>query len=347
MEGPGRALLRLAAACCLLPGLLLPPPALGDGQKSLTAQPSTVPGSFPLSEAGGFSREVTALPATSTDENAATAQPRFNSTLRLDESPVPPSPNATAGATDGRLHTPAPAIAENTTPGLRDKNLSANSSAELLAPAANATNASQPAQEGTEPSSTTEPTGTTAVVPTLLPPKDSLATTGSSQLESSAFNTSEPRPGTPDPRPHTAPESTTEKSTAGPTTVPVAVTTGSTPAATTASTTVATPGASPTTGAATTARIEPSADPVHEKPSVLDVGDDDIQDLPSSAVASTMGADPLVIGVVSMFAVMVGILALVGLLRYRQRNSRVEFRRLQDLPMDDMMEDTPLSLYSY
>lgn len=46
-----------------------------------------------------------------------------------------------------------------------------------------------------------------------------------------------------------------------------------------------------------------------------------------------MGADPLVIGVISLFVVMVGILALVGFLRYRQRNSRMEFRRLQDLPM--------------
>ena len=46
-----------------------------------------------------------------------------------------------------------------------------------------------------------------------------------------------------------------------------------------------------------------------------------------------MRADPLVITVISVFIVMVGILGLVGFLRYRQHNNRMEFRRLQDLPM--------------
>lgn len=41
----------------------------------------------------------------------------------------------------------------------------------------------------------------------------------------------------------------------------------------------------------------------------------------------------MVITVISVFIVMVGILGLVGFLRYRQHNSRMEFRRLQDLPM--------------
>lgn len=76
----------------------------------------------------------------------------------------------------------------------------------------------------------------------------------------------------------------------------------------------------------------------------MDVGDDENPGLPSSPA---MRADPLVITVISVFIVMVGILGLVGFLRYRQHNNRMEFRRLQDLPMDDMMEDTPLSLYSY
>lgn len=80
---------------------------------------------------------------------------------------------------------------------------------------------------------------------------------------------------------------------------------------------------------------------------MLDVGDDENPELPSSPLADTTRADPLVIAVISVFIVMVGILGLVGFLRYRQHNNRMEFRRLQDLPMDDMMEDTPLSLYSY
>ncbi|KAG8132314.1 hypothetical protein E2320_010173 [Naja naja] len=84
----------------------------------------------------------------------------------------------------------------------------------------------------------------------------------------------------------------------------------------------------------------------HEhKTTAFDVGNN--QGLPSIPVVSPIGKDPLVIAVVVIFVVTVGILTLLGFLRYRQRNSRLRFRRLQDLPMDDMMEDTPLSLYSY
>ncbi|XP_053893290.1 putative protein TPRXL [Malaclemys terrapin pileata] len=351
MEGPGRALLRLAAAACLLCGVLLP----GDGQETLTdqavspAQPSPGPGSLPLSEAGGFSPEATAPPVTHADKDGAAMHPSFSSprAVELDES-IPPDPNATT-TNSVRLPTPAPAVSADATTGLRNKNLSANSSSELPPPAlaANTTDANQPGQNGTEPSSPTGPTGAATVTPTHQPPKDALATTGSSPLEPSAFSTLGPTTGNPEPTPQTAQENATEESTTGPTTVPAAMTTGSTPATTTPSTTTVTPRASSTNRAATTAIGQSSADPVHEKASVLDVGDDDGQDLPSSAVAGAMGADPLVIGVISMFVVMVGILALVGFLRYRQHHSRMEFRRLQDLPMDDMMEDTPLSLYSY
>lgn len=58
-----------------------------------------------------------------------------------------------------------------------------------------------------------------------------------------------------------------------------------------------------------------------------------LAELPSSPLADTTRADPLVIAVISVFIVMVGILGLVGFLRYRQHNNRMEFRRLQDLPM--------------
>lgn len=58
-----------------------------------------------------------------------------------------------------------------------------------------------------------------------------------------------------------------------------------------------------------------------------------LAELPSSPLADTTKTDPLVITVISVFIVMVGILGLVGFLRYRQHNSRMEFRRLQDLPM--------------
>ncbi|XP_069837343.1 uncharacterized protein [Dendropsophus ebraccatus] len=73
-------------------------------------------------------------------------------------------------------------------------------------------------------------------------------------------------------------------------------------------------------------------------PSVLEVGHK--KDLPSSS------SNTLFVMVVSIFTIMtVMVVVVVGFHRYRNRNSRNAFRRLQDLPMDDMMEDTPL--YSY
>lgn len=57
--------------------------------------------------------------------------------------------------------------------------------------------------------------------------------------------------------------------------------------------------------------------------------------------------DPLLAGLVSAFIIAAVIITLLLFLKLRRRDSRPEFRRLQDLPMDDMMEDTPLSMYSY
>ncbi|KAG5275970.1 hypothetical protein AALO_G00126510 [Alosa alosa] len=73
--------------------------------------------------------------------------------------------------------------------------------------------------------------------------------------------------------------------------------------------------------------------------SELNVGDDE---------GSSKGVpDPLLAGLVSVFVVAAAIVSLLVFLKFRNRNERPEFRRLQDLPMDDMMEDTPLSMYSY
>ncbi|KAH0618678.1 hypothetical protein JD844_018087 [Phrynosoma platyrhinos] len=83
-----------------------------------------------------------------------------------------------------------------------------------------------------------------------------------------------------------------------------------------------------------------------QKTAITDIGDDG-EDLPSVLEPTPIGEDPLVIAVIFIFTVTVGIVALMGFLRYRQHSGRLQFRRLQDLPMDDMMEDTPLSLYSY
>ncbi|XP_042191702.1 cell wall protein IFF6 [Callorhinchus milii] len=66
------------------------------------------------------------------------------------------------------------------------------------------------------------------------------------------------------------------------------------------------------------------------------------------SISSKTKVDPLVVGIITVFFVIIGVLSILGFLKYRQRVNQPEFRRLHELPMDDMMEeDTPLSLYSY
>ncbi|KAJ8279023.1 hypothetical protein COCON_G00060890 [Conger conger] len=78
--------------------------------------------------------------------------------------------------------------------------------------------------------------------------------------------------------------------------------------------------------------------------SELNVGD---EELPSVTRKSGAPLDPLLAGLVSVFIVSAAIVSLLLFLKFRRRNEGPEFRRLQDLPMDDMMEDTPLSMFSY
>ncbi|XP_010795588.1 uncharacterized protein PB18E9.04c isoform X2 [Notothenia coriiceps] len=86
-----------------------------------------------------------------------------------------------------------------------------------------------------------------------------------------------------------------------------------------------------------TAKAEPLAD----LPSQLIVGGD------TTVVRDSPTLDPLLAGLVSAFIITAVIITLLLFLKLRRRDNRPEFRRLQDLPMDDMMEDTPLSMYSY
>uniref|UniRef100_A0A4W6D0N5 Uncharacterized protein n=1 Tax=Lates calcarifer TaxID=8187 RepID=A0A4W6D0N5_LATCA len=78
-----------------------------------------------------------------------------------------------------------------------------------------------------------------------------------------------------------------------------------------------------------------------ETPSQLNVGGD------TKVVHESPTLDPLLAGLVSAFIITAVIITLLLFLKLRRRDNRPEFRRLQDLPMDDMMEDTPLSMYSY
>ncbi|XP_033959915.1 uncharacterized protein [Pseudochaenichthys georgianus] len=85
------------------------------------------------------------------------------------------------------------------------------------------------------------------------------------------------------------------------------------------------------------------AGPTHrEIPPQLNVGDEDLKRPRSSSPL-----DPLLAGLLSVFIVTTAIVFVVLFLKFRHRTTHPEFHRLQDLPMDDLMEDTPLSRYSY
>uniref|UniRef100_A0A7M4FLE8 Prostate androgen-regulated mucin-like protein 1 n=1 Tax=Crocodylus porosus TaxID=8502 RepID=A0A7M4FLE8_CROPO len=328
-------------------------PGLEDGHNvtAPSALPSTTPSSL-RPETGGFSAKPVAPLVTSRDQDVATTQlgatgPR---TLEPEEPSLPPSLRAATEA-EG-LQTPVVTSAPDATTGLRKESQAANSSLDIpsLPPTANATELNQPGHEGTEPTSTPGQLSARTEAPTPVTPKDSTAMQGRAQPPSE-FSPLGPRTGRPDPVPGIAREGATKESNTEPATEAGLATTAS--SATTGTSVAASATTATVIAISTTIRTPPAAvtrqavDPVHEKVPVLDVGDEEDQELPSSPVTGVAGADPLVIAIISVFVITVGVLGLVGFLKYRQHSSRMEFRRLQDLPMDDMMEDTPLSLYSY
>ncbi|KAM6396310.1 uncharacterized protein J5M81_004667 isoform 2-T2 [Pluvialis apricaria] len=345
MEGTRRALLRLAAACCLL--CALP----GEGQKaaetSATPSPflSTVLTSHQPREASDFSSVTTAIPETSLEKNltAATLNATGAHTTEMEEASIPTTPMV--GTKAERLQAFTTASPGDVTVIQREHDnmsLSVNSSTEIPSPTPTASTLeeNQPNHEVIEPFSTTEEMDDTSSA-TPTPPVNSVpATTNSSQLGPSDGQTMGPTAARSDTRPGTSPAGATEESTMEPRTSSAPVSTiGSTSPATASSTVTArhlvTSSITTSTAAmpASTSALEQPLEPIHEKASVLDAGDDENPELPSSPLADTTRADPLVITVISVFIVMVGILGLVGFLRYRQHNSRMEFRRLQDLPM--------------
>ncbi|XP_022049204.1 mucin-17-like isoform X2 [Acanthochromis polyacanthus] len=87
------------------------------------------------------------------------------------------------------------------------------------------------------------------------------------------------------------------------------------------------------------------AGPTHQEvPSELNVGDEGLK---RPHYRSSSPLDPLLAGLLSVFIVTTAVVFVVLFLKFRQRTNHPEFHRLQDLPMDDLMEDTPLSRYSY
>ncbi|TNN81501.1 hypothetical protein EYF80_008273 [Liparis tanakae] len=88
----------------------------------------------------------------------------------------------------------------------------------------------------------------------------------------------------------------------------------------------------------------PAGPTYQEVPSELNVGDEDLK---GPSYHSSSPLDPLLAGLLSVFIVTTAIVFAILFLKFRQRTNHPEFHRLQDLPMDDLMEDTPLSRYTY
>ncbi|XP_031710685.1 uncharacterized protein LOC116387578 [Anarrhichthys ocellatus] len=100
-----------------------------------------------------------------------------------------------------------------------------------------------------------------------------------------------------------------------------------------------------TTGHLTSAPGQGPAGPTYQDvPSELNVGDEDLK---GPRYRSSSPLDPLLAGLLSVFIVTTAIVFVILFLKFRQRTNHPEFHRLQDLPMDDLMEDTPLSRYTY
>ncbi|XP_035393026.1 mucin-5AC-like [Cygnus atratus] len=357
MEGTRGALLRLAAVCCLL--CALPGEGENTTETSVTTPfLSTTPTSHQLRETSDLSPDTTAVPETSLGKNVTAATLNVTGVTNAEAEDASISATTVAGTEGERLQasaTASPTDIPVTQHEHHNVSSSDNSSTEIPSPALTASTLeeNQPDREVTEPFSTTEEMDDASSTTPTTPLNSVLATTNSSQLGPSDRQTVGPTEARSETRPGTSPVGATEVSTMEPRTSSAPVSTvGSTSSATASGTVTARP---PVSSSATSIAASPTStsppehplEPMHEKASVLDVGDDENPELPSSPLADTTRADPLVIAVISVFIVMVGILGLVGFLRYRQHNSRMEFRRLQDLPMDDMMEDTPLSLYSY
>ncbi|XP_027876310.1 cell wall protein DAN4-like [Xiphophorus couchianus] len=104
----------------------------------------------------------------------------------------------------------------------------------------------------------------------------------------------------------------------------------------------------PTTPASTAHTPAPGWVPVgpthREFPSELNISDDDSK---GSHRHSSSPLDPLLAGLLAVFIVTTAVVFTVLFVKFRQRVNHPEFHRLQDLPMDDLMEDTPLSPYAH
>ncbi|XP_068879377.1 uncharacterized protein [Aphelocoma coerulescens] len=321
----------------------------GGGQK--TGEDLVTPPSFPSTaltshqprEASDFSPVTTAIPQTSLKKNltAATLSATGAHTTEVEDASIPTTPVAGSKAETLQASTTAsPGDITVTHPEHDNMSLSVNSSTEIPSPilTASTLEENQPSHEATEPFSPTEETADASSATPTLPLNTVPATTNSTQPGLFGGQTLGPTAARSETKPGTSPVGATEESTVEPrnSSAPISTVRSTSFAAASSTGTVRPLVTSPTSASTaaiptSTPTLAQSLEPRHEKASVVDVGDDDNSELPN--VAGTTRADPLVITVISVFIVMVGMLGLVGFLRYRQHNNRMEFRRLQDLPM--------------
>uniref|UniRef100_W5MX89 Uncharacterized protein n=1 Tax=Lepisosteus oculatus TaxID=7918 RepID=W5MX89_LEPOC len=240
------------------------------------------------------------------------------------QSPISTTPEASTRVTE--------AVSESTSSAVPHSPNSTNNN-----PATNSTNDNPATSKATVAVVTTPGTTMTHSVTTSNGsfPADPTTSNTLSNVTQSESTTHPPAVGNTEDTAVTEPaQNSTANSTMSPTQEPTA-----TPAAPTS------PPRPPSTAAPpdvpeTTAPPKPAATPSSSS-AELNVGDD------SSQPVSTPPLDPLLAGLVSVFIITAVVVSLLLFLKFRQRRDRPEFRRLQDLPMDDMMEDTPLSMYTY
>ncbi|XP_008107738.2 mucin-2 isoform X2 [Anolis carolinensis] len=317
----GRRLCRLAALWCLFAGNLLPMPGYGQ---NLASVPSS-------SDTGNLSSWTNGSIATSTEDSNITVTSHFNVS-----SSTPPE--LLALTTLGFLNTTTTQSTDRVTnssngipslPNPTTKLVEANQSVLNDTKAINFTS-----WETSSPNSTVTETSQSEMQGPTAP-----------QPQSSTLSTLEPMKRRQETTPVTDHEAITEESIIKSTSAPTAAD-GRVLGVSSSTIT--------TSGVVSSTLLDHNVKPVKteqpanhvQKAAVAEMGGDG-EDLPNMLETTSIREDPLMIAVIFIFTIIVGIVALMGFLRYRQHSGRLQFRRLQDLPMDDMMEDTPLSLYSY
>ncbi|XP_042353254.1 uncharacterized protein LOC121951100 [Plectropomus leopardus] len=176
------------------------------------------------------------------------------------------------------------------------------------------------------PSVAAETLSSTLTVQSITPPLHISTTEGRAILTSDPLNTFSSQPA------HTIQDTSATASASTIQSQSESLTTSTTQPATTGRPLTSAPGRAP-------------AGPTHwEIPSELNIGDEDLK---GPRYHSSSPLDPLLAGLLSVFIVTTAIVFVILFLKFRQRTNHPEFHRLQDLPMDDLMEDTPLSRYSY